>query len=67
MNNPGPFFNPFIGFQNYEQIENNYDKLVNKVNRLEKDIRILESRINKLDKKDIKIVPNEDPQDMYMI
>ena len=23
MNNPGPFFNPFIGFQNYEQIENN--------------------------------------------
>ncbi len=66
MNNQGPFF-PFIGFQNHEQAEYNYEKLVNKINRLEKDIRILESRISKLDKKDIKIISNEDPQDMYMI
>ena len=67
MNNPGPFFNPFMGFQNYEQNEINYDKLTNKVNRLEKELRIMENRLNKLEKVDNKPNIKEEPTDMYMI
>ena len=67
MNNPTPFFNPFIGFQNYEQNENNYDKLANKINRLEKDIRILENRINNLEKSEKKENYIENETDMYML
>ena len=67
MNNPGPFFNPIIGFQNYEQNQNNYEKLSNKLNRLEKDIRILETRLNKLENKSIKPIIKEEQTDMYMI
>ncbi len=64
MNNPGPFFNPFMGQVNSEQ---SFDKLNNKINRLEKDIRILENRLNKLEKKEIKPKITEEPTDMYMI
>ena len=67
MNNQGPFFNPFIGFQNYEQNQNNYEKLINKINRLEKDLRILENRINKIERIDNKQISVEKPTDMYML
>lgn len=67
MNIQGPFFNPFLGFQNYEQNQNNYERLYNKITRLEKDIRILETRINKLEGNNIKTTIKEEQTDMYMI
>lgn len=67
MNNPGPFFNPFQGFMNYEKDQDNYDRLINKINRLEKDLRILENRLNKIEKIDNKPSTNSMPTDMYML
>ena len=67
MNTNNPFFNPFIGFQNYEQNEINYEKLLNKIDRLEKSIRILENQINKQEKKENNKSISNEPTDMYMI
>lgn len=67
MNNQGPFFNPFMAFQNMQNDQNNYEKLINKIDRLEKSIRVLENRILKLEKKDAKTYFQEEPTDMYMI
>ena len=66
MNN-GLVFNPFMGFQNYQENNIDLEKLINKLERLEKDIRILENRLNILEKKEKKIEINEEPGDMYMI
>ena len=62
MNNPGPFFNPFMINE-----QNNYDKLNNKLERLEKDIKVLENRLNKLERIDKKTTNSIEPTDMYMI
>ena len=67
MNNSGLFFNPFRGFQNNIDNQDNYIKLINKIERLEKNIRILENRINILEKKESPIIENTEPTDMYMI
>ena len=66
MNN-GFMFNPFQGYQNYENILNDYDKLLNKIERLEKNIRILENRINIIEKNKPKDISYDEPSDMYMI
>lgn len=62
MNNPGPFFNPFMINE-----QNNYNKLNNKLERLEKDIKVLENRLNKLERIDKKNTNSIEPTDMYMI
>lgn len=66
MNN-GFMFNPIPEFYNNQNLLINYNKLINKVERLEKDIRILENRLNIIEKKDIKLNPQEELSDMYMI
>ena len=66
MNN-GLIFNPYMGFQNYQDILKTNEKLLNKLERLEKNIRILENRMNILEKKETKIISNDEPSDMYMI
>ena len=67
MNIEGPFFNPFLRFQNISEDQSNYEKITNKLERLEKSIRILENRMNKLEKKEIKDTIYDEPTDMYMI
>jgi len=67
MNNPNPFINPIIGFQNFEQNQKNIEKILNKINRLEKDIRIVENRIDKLERRETKANIIDKPTDMYMI
>ena len=67
MNNNIPFFNPFLGFQNLEENQNNYNKLLNKIERLEKSIRIIENRLNKLENQNSKSLIQDNPTDMYMI
>ena len=67
MNNNGFVFNPFYRYQNINDNQIEYDKLLNKIERLEKNIRILENRVNLLEKKESKIITNEEPTDMYMI
>ena len=64
MNNPIPFFNPFIN--NPEGIINN-NKIINRITRLEKEIRILENRLNKLENIEKPITKQDEPTDMYMI
>lgn len=66
MNN-GLVFNPYFGFQNYQDILKTNEKLISKMERLEKSIRILENRINILEKKETKIISSDEPGDMYMI
>ena len=66
MNN-GLVFNPYFGFQNYQDILKTNEKLISKMERLEKNIRILENRINILEKKETKIISSDEPGDMYMI
>lgn len=60
MNNPMPFFNPFLNQP--------INEIINKIEKLEKDIKILENRINELEKKSKKKqIFEEEPTDMYMI
>ena len=66
MNN-GLYFNPYIGFQEYQNNLKKYDQLLNKIDRLEKNIRILENRVNIIEKKEPRIIANEEPTDMYII
>ncbi len=63
MNNPVPFFNPFMNNQN----NINFEKINNKLTRLEKDIRVIENRLDMIENKEKKLVKQDEPTDMYMI